>query len=91
VINRDFEPHRLTARGVLKEAKRLGTYNMVLLKRYGDTGQASRRRTKAVAKTASLLLKLPFCAFSKAALMRDLFYLTRELAAVRTYHAKNIS
>lgn len=91
VINRDFEPHRLTARGVLKEAKRLGTYNMVLLKRYGATGQASRRRTKAVAKTASCLLKLPFCAFSKASLMRDLFYLTRELAAVRTYYAKNIS
>ncbi len=88
VINRNYEPHRLTVRGLLREAERLGTYNMVLLKRYGATGQAGRRRTKAVAKIASSLLKLPFCIFSRVALMRDLFYLTREIAALRAYYAR---
>jgi len=88
VINRNYEPHRVTVRGLLPEAKRLGTYNMLLLKRYGATGQANRRRTKAVAKIASNLLKLPFCAFSRVRLMRGLFYLTRELAALRAYYAR---
>jgi succinoglycan biosynthesis protein ExoM len=88
VINRNYEPHRVTARGLLREAKRLGTYNMVLLKRYGATGQARRRRTKAAAKLASSLLKLPFSAFSRASLMRELFYLTRELAALRAYYGR---
>jgi succinoglycan biosynthesis protein ExoM len=88
VINRNYEPHRVTVLGLLREAKRLGTYNMVLLKRYGASGQASRRRTKAVAKIASNLLKLPFCMFSRVALMRDLFYLARELATLRAYYGR---
>jgi succinoglycan biosynthesis protein ExoM len=88
VINRNYEPNRVTVLGLLREAKRLGTYNMVLLKRYGASGQASRRRTKAIAKIASNLLKLPFCIFSRVALMRDLFYLARELATVRAYYGK---
>jgi succinoglycan biosynthesis protein ExoM len=88
VINRNYEPHRVTVCGLLREARRLGTYNMVLLKRYGAADQAGRRRKKAVAKIASNLLKLPFCTFSRVALMRDLFYLARELATLRAYYAR---
>jgi succinoglycan biosynthesis protein ExoM len=86
VINRNYEPHRVTVIGLLREAARLGTYNMVLLNRYGASGQARRRRTKAIAKIASNLLKLPFCIFSRVALMRGLFYLARELATLRAYY-----
>jgi succinoglycan biosynthesis protein ExoM len=89
VINRNYEPHRVAIRGLLREANRLGTYNMVLLKRYGASGQASRRRARAVAKIASSLLKLPFCIFSRVALMRNLFYLARELATLRAYYGRN--
>jgi len=88
VINRNYEPHRVTVLGLLREATRLGTYNMVLLKRYSASGQASRRRTKAVAKIASNLLKLPFCIFSRVALMRGLFYLAREIATLRAYYGR---
>jgi succinoglycan biosynthesis protein ExoM len=88
VINRNYEPHRVTVLGLLQEANGLGKYNMLLLKRYGASGQASRRRTKALAKITSNLLKLPFCIFSREALMCDLFYLVRELATVRAYYER---
>jgi len=88
VINREYEPSRLTVRGSLQEALRLGSSNMFLLRRHGTSAQISYRRNKALKKIALGLVKLPLCPFSRVSLMRNLFSLSRELGTLRAYYAK---
>ena len=89
VIHRNFEPHRLTAGGLLREALLNGTYTMRLLKKHSTPFQINKRKRKALKKMTLAFLKLPICMFSMVSLMQNLFILSRELGVVRTYFEKN--
>lgn len=89
VIHRNYEPHRLSARGLLREALLSGIYTMRLLKKHGSPVQIKQRKRKALKKMTLALLKLPICMFSMVSLMHNLFILSREFGVVRTYSEKS--
>lgn len=86
VIHRNYEPHRLSPRGFLREALLTGVYTMRLLKKHGSPSQISQRKKKALKKMTLAFLKLPISIFSMVSLMQNLFILSRELGVVRAYY-----
>jgi len=88
VIHKNYESHRLSATGLLREALLNGVYAMRLLKKHGSSVQIRQRKKKALKKITLAFLKFPICIFSVASLMNNLFILSREFGMLCMYYEK---
>jgi glycosyltransferase involved in cell wall biosynthesis len=88
VIHKNYESHRLSATGLLREALLNGIYAMRLLKKHGSPVQVRHRKKKALKKITLAFLKFPICIFSATSLMNNLFILTREMGMLYICHEK---
>lgn len=88
VIHKNYESHRLSATGLLREAFLNGGYAMLLLKKNGFSVQVRKRKKKALKKITLSLLKFPLCIFSATSFMNNLFILSREFGMLSMYYKK---
>lgn len=82
VVNRDFEPERLTLAGAIKRAFRFGASTITMARRHGPPGRARRRTIKALGKLVLIVVMLPMTIFSRRLLIRNLCKLSREAGII---------
>jgi len=88
VIHRYFDDCRLTVRGLLRYAFRLGKYTMRLLTDHGTHSKINRRRKKAVKNIFVRGLSLPVWIFSPAHMVRNLFKISKEAGVLFFYYCR---
>jgi glycosyltransferase involved in cell wall biosynthesis len=88
VIHRYFDDYRVTVRGLLRYAFRLGEYTMQLLADHGLGGKINRRKSKAIKNIVLRGLSLPVCIFSPVQMVRNLFKISKEMGILFFYYCR---
>jgi glycosyltransferase involved in cell wall biosynthesis len=88
VIHRYFDDYRVTVRGLLRYAFRLGEYTMQLLADHGLGRKINRRKSKAIKNIVLRGLSLPACIFSPVQMVRNLFKISKEMGILFFYYCR---
>jgi glycosyltransferase involved in cell wall biosynthesis len=88
VIHRYFDDYRVTVRGLLRYAFRLGEYTMQLLADHGLGSKINRRKSKAIKNIVLRGLSLPACIFSPVQMVRNLFKISKEMGILFFYYCR---
>lgn len=79
VIHKCSDAARVTSRGLLKRAFRIGCSTMNLLKEHGSAPEVRKKRVKSIKKLVKSALALPVSVFRKDRLMKHLWRISRTL------------
>lgn len=82
IIHKYSDSQRLTVRGLLKRAFRIGCSTMNLLKEHGSASEVRKKRKKSLKKLAKSTCALPVAVFRKDRLMKHLWRISRTLGVL---------